>query len=506
MQAIISVANKSGLAEFGRGLAGLGVDVIATGGTAAALQAAGVDVTPVEQITGFPELLGGRVKTLHPAIHAAILAPRDDDGLSELAAHGITPVDLVVCNLYPFEDTVARPDATLEQAVEQIDIGGVTLLRAAAKNAAYVAAVVDPADYGRILEELQGQGAILPTTRAALALKAFRHTAAYDSAIAAYLGAASAADDAHFPDTLPLVLRKAQDLRYGENPHQAGALYRVPGRRGLADARQLHGKGLSFTNVLDIDTAWSVAYGFSAPAVAIIKHATPCGVATAARQVDAYRAALASDPVSAFGGVIGLNQPVAVETAEAIAELFVEAIIAPSFGPEAESTLKQRESVRLIAAPFAPPDTHDIRVIHGSAVAQTPDPVEREPQREVVTRREPTGAEWRGLLFAWQVVQSVKSNAIVFARDTATVGIGTGQPSRVDSVRLAAWKAGDEARGAVMASDAFFPFPDGILEAAAAGITAVIQPGGSIRDDEVIRAADEHTMAMVFTGTRHFRH
>lgn len=505
MRAIISVADKSGLVELARGFAALDVEITATGGTADALRAAGVTVVSVEEVTGFPELLGGRVKTLHPAIHAGILAPRDDAGLAELADHEISPVDLVVCNLYPFAERVAQPDVTLEGAVEQIDIGGVTLLRAAAKNAAYVAAVVDPADYATVLQELRNHGTTLPSTRLALAAKVFHHTAIYDATIARYLELGSVDDDS-FPDLWPLVLRKAQDLRYGENPHQSGALYRLPGARSLADAQQLHGKGLSFTNVLDIDTAWAAAYGFQEPAVAIVKHATPCGVATSAKQVDAYRAALASDPVSAFGGVIGLNRPVAAATAEAITELFVEAVVAPDFEADADDILRQHENVRLIAVPFPPPDTYDVRIIHGSAVAQTPDPVEPDPNQRVVTHREPTQGEWRDLHFAWQVVQAVKSNAIVFAYGTATVGIGAGQPSRVDAVRLAAWKAGDQAPGAVMASDAFFPFPDGITEAAAAGITAVIQPGGSIRDEKVIRAADEHDMAMVFTGTRHFRH
>lgn len=506
MRALLSVSDKTGLVEFGRGLAELGIELIATGGTARTLKTAGLDVTPVEDITGFPELLGGRVKTLHPAIHAGILSPRDSASLQEIKAHGIQPIDVVVCNLYPFEDTVARPDVTLEQAIEQIDIGGVTLLRAAAKNFAHVTTVVDPADYDRVLDEMRSTGATSVETRAGLALKAFRHTAAYDSAITTYLSAATTDKADLFPDVLPLVLRKTRDMRYGENPHQAGAIYRVAGVRGLADAEQLHGKGLSFTNVLDIDTAWSTAYSFSAPTVVIIKHATPCGAASAATQLEAYRAALASDPVSAFGGIVGINQPVDGDTAAAISEIFTEAVVAPDFTAEALEILTQKENLRLMRIPFAPPNTLDIRLLHGAAVAQELDEVDVQAPFEEVTQRSPTNEEWEGLIFAWRICKAVKSNAIVFARGTATVGIGAGQPSRVDSVRLAAWKAGDKARGAVMASDAFFPFPDGIEEAAAAGITAVIQPGGSIRDEQVIEAANARNIAMVFTGMRHFRH
>lgn len=506
MRAILSVSDKTGLTGFGRGLAELGVELIATGGTARTLQEAGLPVTPVEALTGFPELLGGRVKTLHPAIHAGILAPRDEASLQEIAAHDIHPIDLVVCNLYPFENTVAQPDITLEQAVEQIDIGGVTLLRAAAKNFAHVTTVVDPADYDRVLEELRLSGATSMETRAALALKAFRHTSAYDAVIATYLAGATAVETAPFPELMPLALRKVQGLRYGENPHQAGALYRLPGVQGLADVEQLHGKGLSFTNVLDIDTAWGLAYGFSTPTVAIIKHATPCGAASASTLVEAYRAALASDPVSAFGGIVGANRPIDAETAQAITEIFTEAVIAPDFTDDALEVLTTKANIRLIRAPFAPPKTLDVRLIHGAAVAQELDAPDVEAPFQEVTERSPTQEEWEALVFAWRVCKAVKSNAIVFARGTATVGIGSGQPSRVDSVRMAAWKAGDKARGAVMASDAFFPFPDGIEQAADAGITAVIQPGGAIRDEQVIEAANARNLAMVFTGMRHFRH
>ncbi|MFQ5857854.1 MAG: bifunctional phosphoribosylaminoimidazolecarboxamide formyltransferase/IMP cyclohydrolase [Anaerolineae bacterium] len=544
LRALLSVSDKTGLAEFGRGLAELGVELIATGGTAGALRDAGVGITTVEDITGFPELLGGRVKTLHPAIHAGILAPRDSASLEEIQARGIHPIDLVICNLYPFEDTIARLDVTLEQAIEQIDIGGVTLVRASAKNFAHVTTVVDPADYDRVLEEVRSTGNTSVETRAALALKAFRHTAAYDAAITTYLTGVTTVETDLFPDTMALVLRKTQDMRYGENPHQAGALYRLvlspaevlAGVQGLADAEQLHGKGLSFTNVLDIDTAWSLAYAFSsqftvhnsqftidsAPTVVIIKHATPCGAASGATQLDAYRAALASDPVSAFGGVVGANQPIDGDTAAAINEIFTEAVIAPDFTDEALEILTQKQNIRLMRIPFAPPKTLDIRLIHGAAVAQELDEIDPsinavlslskgsghriEAPLEEVTERSPTEEEWEGLIFGWRVCKAVKSNAIVFARGTTTVGIGAGQPSRVDSVKLAAWKAGEKARGAVMASDAFFPFPDGIEEAAAAGITAVIQPGGSIRDEQVIETANARNIAMVFTGMRHFRH
>lgn len=506
MRALLSVSDKTGLVEFARGLSDLGVELVATGGTARTLQEAGLTITPVEAVTGFPELLGGRVKTLHPAIHAGILAPRDAASLEEIAAHNIAPIDLVVVNLYPFEATVARPDVSLVEAVEQIDIGGVALLRAAAKNFAHVTTVVDPADYAVVLQELRSAGSTSSQTRARLAVKAFRHTAAYDAAIASYLAEVEAADEEPFPATLPLVLHKTQDLRYGENPHQRGALYRLPRVRGLADAEQLHGKALSFTNVLDIDAAWALAYEFDAPAVAIIKHASPCGCAVAEELVDAYRAALASDPVSAFGGVVGTNRPVDEATARAISELFTEAVIAPDFTDEALAILTQKEGLRLIRAPFAPPATLDLRLLHGTVVCQELDTLDFAGTPETVTERAPTEAEMEALRFAWKVCRHVKSNAIVFARDTATVGIGSGQPSRVDSVKLAAMKAGDRAQGAVMASDAFFPFLDGVIEAAKAGVTAVIQPGGSVRDAEVIAAANAHGMAMVFTGMRHFRH
>lgn len=506
MRALLSVSNKAGLAEFGQGLASLGVELIATGGTARTLRRAGLDITTVEEITGFPEMLGGRVKTLHPAIHAGILAPRDPASRQELERHNIRPIDLVVCNLYPFEETAARMHVTLEEAIEQIDIGGVTLLRAAAKNFAHVTTIVDPADYEQVLEEIRSTGSTEAETRAGLALKAFRHTAAYDAAIATYLTHATPIEVDLLPDTMPLVLRKVQDMRYGENPHQAGALYRIPGVRGLADAEQLHGKGLSFTNVLDIDTAWGTAYELSDPTVVIIKHATPCGAASAVTLVEAYRAALASDPVSAFGGIVGANRPIDADTAQAISEIFTEAVVAPDFTGDALEILTRKENIRLMRIPFTPPKTLDIRLLHGAVVAQELDEVDLEVPLEVVTQRSPTAEEWEGLRFAWRICKAVKSNAIVFARGTATVGIGAGQPSRVDSVKLAAWKAGDRAQGAVMASDAFFPFPDGVEEAAEAGITAVIQPGGSIRDQQVIEAANANNMAMVFTGRRHFRH
>jgi phosphoribosylaminoimidazolecarboxamide formyltransferase/IMP cyclohydrolase len=451
-------------------------------------------------------MLGGRVKTLHPAIHAGILAPRDETSVAEIRAHGIQPIDLVVCNLYPFEATAAQPDVTLAQAIEQIDIGGVALLRAAAKNFAHVTTIVDPEDYERVIEEMRARGSTTGETRAALALKAFQHTAAYDSTIALYLAGTVPSPAGPFPETMPLVLCKVQDLRYGENPHQAGALYKLSGVVGLADVEQLHGKDLSFTNVLDIDTAWTLAYGFSDPTVAIIKHATPCGAASATTLVEAYRAALESDAVSAFGGIVGANRPIDVDTAEAISQIFTEAIVTPDFTDEALAVLTAKPNIRLLRIPFVPANTLDIRLLHGAVVAQELDQVDSEQTLETVTKRAPSEAEWRGLVFGWQVCQAVKSNAIVFARGTATVGIGSGQPSRVDAVKMAAWKARNKARGAVMASDAFFPFPDGIEEAAAAGITAIIQPGGSLRDEQIIEAANARNMAMVFTGVRHFRH
>lgn len=524
-RAILSVYDKTGLVEFARGLAGLGFELVASGGTARALSTAGLPVVPVEQVTGHPEILGGRVKTLHPAIHGGILARRTPEHLAELAGHGIAPVDLVVCNLYPFAATVARPGVTEAEAVEEIDIGGVTLLRAAAKNFEAVTVVCDPADYDAVLAALRAAeaevGAPDLNLNRRLALKAFRHTAAYDAAIATWLGA-TAVETLHatslqppatlLPDTIILAAERAQALRYGENPHQQAALYRWIGTPPAFE--QLQGKELSYNNIVDLEAAWAMPQEFAEPAVAIIKHTNPSGLAAAPTLVDAYRLALACDPVSAFGSIITANRPVDLAFVEEIGSLFVEVLAAPGYTDEALAWLAaHKKNCRVMLARRgdpsggAPAGGLALRSVADGLLAQTPDDrgVDEATWR-VVTQRPPTEAERRSLAFAWLAVKHVKSNAIVFVQGTATVGVGAGQMNRVDAVYLAARRAGDRARGAVMGSDAFFPFADGIEAAAAAGVTACIQPGGSLRDEEAIAAADRAGMAMVFTGERHFRH
>ena len=505
-RALLSTYDRTGLVDFARGLLSLGFELIASGGTARALGAEGLPVTPVEQITGFPEMLGGRVKTLHPAIHGGILARRTPEHLAELAAHGLAPIDLVVVNLYPFSQTVARPGVTLDEAVEQIDIGGVALLRAAAKNFASVWVVCDPADYPLVLQALRS-GTPGVELRRSLARKAFRHTAIYDAAIASYLAADSAGA---FPTELVLPFVKAQDLRYGENPHQQAALYRLAGREPAF--RQLQGKELSYNNLLDMDAAWGLVQEFAEPAVAIIKHTNPCGCATAPSLAEAYPLALAGDPVSAFGGIIAVNRPLDAATVEAIGTLFVEVIVAPGYEPEALQRLASKRDCRVMQALAGQPWPWTLRSLADGVLVQTPDALAEDPQRwQVVTRRAPTAEDLATLYFAWRVCKHTKSNAIVLARAEGRcltlVGTGAGQMSRVDSVRIAVAKAGAQrAQGAVLASDAFFPFADGVEEAARAGVRAIVQPGGSKRDAEVIAAADAAGVAMCFTGVRHFRH
>ena len=501
MRALLSLSDKTGLIELARGLHHLGIELIASGGTARAISQAGLPVTPVADLTGFPEILGGRVKTLHPAIHGPILARNDEAHLAELAEHGLAPIDIVACNLYPFQQTVARPDVTEAEAVENIDIGGVTLLRAGAKNFERVIVLVDPAEYGWALEALAGDGLDLDQRRR-LALKAFRHTAAYDAAISNYFTRQVAGETAT-PELLTLTAERVQTLRYGENPHQQAAFYRWPGHEPAF--QQLQGKALSYNNLGDLHGAWGVVNEFDAPAVAIIKHANPCGLATDDDLVTAYQKALASDPVSAFGSIITVNRPVDLPLVEAIGKLFVEVLAAPDFTPEALERLGRKKNLRVMKATGAPRFPLELHTVYGGLLAQTPDDGFVADLR-VVSQRQPSEAEMADLLFAWRVVKWVKSNAILFAKDRATVGVGAGQMSRVDAVKLAGMKAGDRARGAVMASDAFFPFPDGVEEAARLGVTAVIQPGGSIRDEEVIAAVDRLGLAMVFTGMRHFRH
>lgn len=507
-RALISVSNKQGLEEFASGLQALGWEIVSTGGTARALEKAGIAVIPIETVTLFPEMLDGRVKTLHPAIHAAILARRDfPEHIRTLEVHGFAPIDLVAVNLYPFRETVARGDVEFEEAIEQIDIGGPALLRSAAKNHRDVLVVVDPWDYPRVLEALRNDR-VDAALRRELAAKVFHHTAAYDSAIASYLAAPSS----ELPQTLALVLERRRILRYGENPGQRAALYRLPEPDSLADLIQLQGKELSFNNLLDIDAAlFSLAPFGDRTACAIVKHTTPCGIALGDTPEEAYRRALACDPVSAFGSVVGFNAAVDEPAARAMATLFVEVLVAPAFEPQALELLRGKKNLRVIQLP-AKFDRQgwDFKGVGGGLLVQDRfrfDPSEAE--WKVVSGRAPTDQEWCDLRFAWRAVASVKSNAILLARDEAAVGIGAGQMSRVDAVFLAIHKArqaGHDPEGAVLASDAFFPFPDGVELAAQAGITAVVQPGGSVRDEEVVQAADRAGMAMVFTGRRQFRH
>lgn len=571
-RALLSVYDKTGLIEFARGLAELGCELVASGGTARALSAAGLPVTQVDQVTGFPEILGGRVKTLHPAVHGGILARRTPAHLAELAAHGIAPVDLVACNLYPFAATVARPGVTEAEAVEEIDIGGVTLLRAAAKNFESVMAVCDPADYAAVLDALreaeveakaEAEAELLNLNlnlsldlNRRLALKAFRHTAAYDAAIATWLakptppsplpvgeGGVTATVSSQergwgrgedLPETIILAAERVQALRYGENPHQAAALYRWIGAAPAFE--QLQGKELSYNNLVDLEAAWAMPGEFAEPTVAIIKHTNPSGLASAASLVEAYRLAFDCDPVSAYGSIIAVNREADLALVQEIGPLFVEVLAAPAYTPEAlawlashkkncrvmvarsndrEASLRDfsrsgsRETAEVPKGCFAIVTTNHLvlRSVAGGLLAQTPDGrgVD-ESTWQVVTQRQPTEAERRSLAFAWLAAKHVKSNAIVMVQGTAAVGVGAGQMNRVDSVYLAARRAGDRAKGAVLGSDAFFPFPDGIEAAAAAGVTAIIQPGGSLRDEEAIAAADRLGLAMVFTGERHFRH
>ena len=501
MRALLSVSDKTGLVPLAQGLHRLGVELVASGGTATTLAAAGLPVIPVSDLTGYPDLLDGRVKTLHPAIHAPILARPSPAHQAELAAHGMTPIDLVVCNLYPFPRTVADPAVSEAAAVEHIDIGGVTLLRAAAKNYERVTVVVDPADYEPVLAVLAAGGPS-PEERRRLALKAFRHTAAYDAAIAAYL-TRLVEGETTLPSALNLVAERVQSLRYGENPHQAAAFYRWQGYEPAFI--QLQGKELSYNNLGDLDGAWGAVCEFTTPAVAIIKHANPCGLATADDVVTAYHRAYACDPVSAFGSIIAVNRPVDLDLVEAIGSLFVEVLAAPAFTPAALERLARKANLRVMQHTGATGFPWRMITVEGGLLVQIPDNRLLETCR-VVTRRQPEEREMADLLFAWRVVKWVKSNAIVFAKNGATVGIGAGQMSRLDAVRYAGMKAGAAAHGAVMASDAFFPFADGVEAAAEFGITAVIQPGGSMRDEEVIAAADRLGLTMVFTGMRHFRH
>jgi phosphoribosylaminoimidazolecarboxamide formyltransferase/IMP cyclohydrolase len=502
---LISVTDKTGILDFARALAGLGAELISTGGTARLIRESGIAVRDVSDVTGFPEMLDGRVKTLHPKIHGGILAIRGNAGHERaLAEHAIAPIDMVVVNLYRFEEAAARPDASLEDLIENIDIGGPATIRSAAKNHRDVAVVVSPADYDAILTELRANdGALSTGTHWRLAKKAFRTTADYDAAISARLEQV----DSEGPLPLDLNLRapKLMDLRYGENPHQQAALYGRPGA-GIAGGEKLHGKELSYNNLVDLDAAYQLAVEFSAPAVAIVKHTNPCGCAEQDSLAAAYRKALECDPVSAYGGVIGVNRAVDEETAREIAKLFVEAIAAPDYSPEALAILTARKNLRLMRV-HAGDDRLVVKSISGGYLAQTADRATLERSQAVVkSQRQPSEEEWKALEFGWKVAKHVKSNAIVYARAGQVVGVGAGQMSRVDSARFGAMKAILPLAGTAVASDAFFPFADGVEEAAKHGATAFIEPGGSMRDADVIAAADRLGVAMVFTGVRHFRH
>jgi len=515
-QALISVSDKAGVVEFARGLAGFGVVLLSTGGTAKLLRDAGLKVTEVAEYTGFPEMLDGRVKTLHPRIHAGLLARRDvPEHVAAMQQAGFAGIDLVVVNLYPFTETIARLGCTLPEAIENIDIGGPAMVRSAAKNYAHVAVVTDPGDYAGLLNEMDStSGALGADTRFRLACKAFSHTAAYDGAISNYLTALQPDGRAAlFPARLNLQLDCVQTLRYGENPHQHAAFYRdlAPAPGSLAAYRQRQGKELSYNNIADADAAWECVKTLDVPACVIVKHANPCGVAIGADVAAAYDKAFATDPTSAFGGIIAVNRPLDAAAAQAISRQFVEVIIAPQVLPDALTVFAAKANIRVLEVPLAEgANRFDLKRVGGGVLVQTPDGINvSAAQLKPVTRRQPTDAQLADLLFAWRVAKFVKSNAIVFCGNGRTLGVGAGQMSRVDSARIASIKAANAGltlAGSVVASDAFFPFRDGVDVVAAAGATAIIQPGGSLRDEEVIAAADEHGIAMVFTGFRHFRH
>ena len=511
MKAILSAHNKEGLLEFARNLSEAGFELVSTGGTGAVLAEGALPVTQVSDLTGSPEILDGRVKTLHPKVHGGILARRDlPDHADQLAKHGIDTIDVVAVNLYPFVETVTSPGVTLEDALENIDIGGPTMIRAAAKNFPSVIVVVDPADYGWVGERLsKGGGAVTSLTleeRQALARKAFQHVALYDTAVTQYLGAG----DGALSEEVTLGLARLSGLRYGENPHQPAALYGDPlSAGGIVRAQQLHGIDMSFVNILDADAAWRVVSGFAQPAAAVVKHTSPCGLAVHDDQPTAYRRAFEGDSVSAYGGIVGFNRTLTAATASAMRGVLFDIIVAPDFETEALETLKKRKRTRVLKVEPAqgPTEGLDVRKVSGGALLQAADDIGVDPDSwEVKSERKPAADELRDLAFAWTAVKHIKSNAIVLAKDNTLVGMGAGQPNRVTSVHLALRIAGDKAPGSVLASDAFFPFGDSIEMAAEGGITAIAEPGGSLRDDEVIEAANRLNVALVFTGVRHFKH
>ncbi|MEK6336542.1 MAG: bifunctional phosphoribosylaminoimidazolecarboxamide formyltransferase/IMP cyclohydrolase [Acidobacteriota bacterium] len=553
-RALISVSDKTGIVEFATRLKGFGVEIISTGGTARTLREAGIDLLEVSDVTGFPEMMDGRIKTLHPRIHGGLLALRaNPDHIAAMEKHGIEPIDMVVVNLYPFEQTIAREGVSQDEAIEQIDIGGPAMIRSAAKNAQYVAVVVAAEEYSELISEMQQQGGSLGwETRKTLARTAFMHTAKYDAIIGAYLAGAFQRPESRtdcgigagtggwafgitssgevrgpdpalsidseelsleafhsrLPDSASWTISKSADLRYGENPHQLAALYKLPGRHGIANAEQLSGKEMSFNNYVDADAAWQLVFDFEETACAIIKHTNPAGVAMDSLAVEAYRKALATDPISAFGGIVAFNCPVDEAAARAVVEIFTEVLVAPDYDPAALEVLRQKKNLRVLRCwPQVQRSSVEYKQISGGMLVQTRDTHRlKRGELKVVTKRAPSEKEIDDLLFAWTVCKHTKSNAIVYARDRQTVGVGAGQMSRVDSVKLGAMRAQLPTQGSVLASDAFFPFRDGLDEAAKHGLTAAIEPGGSVRDEEVIAAADEHGLAMVFTGVRHFKH
>ena len=509
MRALISVYNKTGVVEFAQSVSAAGYDLVSTGGTHRTLtEEGGLTVQQVADVTGSPEILDGRVKTLHPVIHGGLLARRESsEQMAELASHGIETIDLVVVNLYPFVATISRPGVSLDDALENIDIGGPTMLRAAAKNFPSVAVVVDPADYDWVAEKL-ANGGLTAEDRRGLAAKAFSHVSEYDSAVTGYLSDSEESEP--LPDHLTISLDKVSGLRYGENPHQSGALYAPSGvaPAGIAGATQLHGRELSYNNLMDADAAWRTVSDFAEPTVAVVKHNNPCGLASRDVIRKAYEAAYEGDTVSAFGGIVAINRTVDAETAQAMDPVFYEVVIAPDYDDDALAILQRKRNLRILSIGSAPSGTAlDLRPISGGMLVQGADDIAEAPSEwRTVTERKPSAAEMNDLAFAWKAAKHIKSNAIVFAKDRALVGMGAGQPNRVVSVHLSQRIAGDKAKGSVLASDAFFPFPDNIELAAEAGVTAIAQPGGSVRDEEVIAAADKAGLAMVFTGVRHFRH
>lgn len=505
--ALISVSDKTGVVDFAKGLVDLGVTVYSTGGTLKAIQEAGITAHAVEELTHFPEMMDGRVKTLHPVVHGGILAIRDNaEHKAAMEGHNIQPIDLVVVNLYPFRETIAKPNVSLEDAIENIDIGGPTMVRSAAKNHAYVGIVVNPKHYAEVLTMLEEKGELTHDFRFALAKEAFAHTAAYDTAIANFMS--QQLGEGPTPPEYLAAYEKVSDLRYGENPHQQAAFYKEIGTAsGMGAMKQLHGKELSYNNIVDMEAAWNMVWEFEEPAACIIKHTNPCGAARATNLHDAYVNAYEADSVSAFGGIVALNRPVDKATAEEMAKIFLEVIMAPAFAPEALAVLEAKKNIRLIELQKPEADQVVLKKVSGGLLVQTEDTIQEDRQNyEVVTKVQPTEEQWQALEFAWKMVKHVKSNAILVSDAKSTLGVGAGQMNRVGSAKIALEQAGDKANGAVLASDAFFPFGDTVETAAAHGIAAIIQPGGSIRDQESIDAADKAGIAMVFTKIRHFKH